>query len=272
MEIPGILLMIMLGLRHGLDPDHIAVIDGISARYYQSKPLLARWTGTLFAIGHGTVITSVAVTISLFRHSWAFSENVWSVLELLPGLILIFVGILNLHTLLSKRRYAPKGIRSFFLPAKLQNSSHPLGILLIGFLFAMVFDTTTQAAAWTYTATSDISTLNAFILGLSFSIGMIITDTLDSRILYSLMTRYANNDPVISYRRNLGWIIVCISFITGGYKILSHLFPGVELDNAILTSLGTGFFVIMVLFYAFVWHSSRRSKKSTYGNQRPNEN
>ncbi len=33
MELSGILLMLMLGLRHGFDPDHIAIIDGVSVRY-----------------------------------------------------------------------------------------------------------------------------------------------------------------------------------------------------------------------------------------------
>jgi high-affinity nickel-transport protein len=48
--------MFMLGLRHGFDPDHIAIIDGVSVRYAATKPLLAKWTGTLFAAGHGTVV------------------------------------------------------------------------------------------------------------------------------------------------------------------------------------------------------------------------
>jgi high-affinity nickel-transport protein len=51
MELSGILLMFMLGLRHGFDPDHIAIIDGVSVRYAATKPLLAKWTGTLFAAG-----------------------------------------------------------------------------------------------------------------------------------------------------------------------------------------------------------------------------
>jgi len=267
MEMSGVSIMLLLGLRHGFDPDHIAIIDGISVRYSQSKPLLAKWTGTLFAIGHGSVVTCIAVVISIFSHSWNFPEKVWNVLEWMPGFLLIAVGTLNLRMLLLKQQYAPKGIRTFFIPTKLKNTSHPLGIVLIGILFAMVFDTNTQAAAWAYTATSDLSTINALILGLSFSVGMVTTDTLDSRILFTLMNRSVSNDAVLSYRRNLGWIIVCVSFVVGGYKILSHLFPLVELNETALTLMGIGFFALMILFYAFVLCTSPKgSKKSTYGN------
>jgi high-affinity nickel-transport protein len=267
MEFSGILLMLILGLRHGFDPDHIAIIDGVSVRYATTKPLLAKYTGTLFAIGHGTVVTCIAVMISRFSHSLNFPKGVWDVLDWMPGVLLLLVGFLNLRMLKAKQKYSPKGWKMFFLPAKLKNSSHPFAIVLMGILFAMVFDTNTQAAAWAYTATSHLSTANALILGGSFSFGMIITDTLDSRILYTLMLRSANNDSVLNYRRNLGWIIVYISFIVGGYKILSRLIPAIELQEIVLTFIGIAFFILMTCFYVFILYSGSQSvKNSTDGN------
>lgn len=267
MEFSGILLMLMLGLRHGIDPDHIAIIDGVSIRYATTKPLLAKWTGTLFAIGHGTVVTCIAVMISRFSHSWNLPQYVWNILDWVPGILLLLVGYLNLRMLQSKKKYSPTGWKMFFLPAKLKNSSHPLAIVLIGILFAMVFDTNTQAAAWAYTATSQLSTANALLLGGSFSVGMIITDTLDSRILYTLVLRSANNDTVLNYRKNLGWIIVYISFIVGGYKIISRLIPAVELEDTVLTFIGIAFFALMICFYIFILYSgSQRNKKTIHGN------
>jgi len=131
----------------------------------------------------------------------------------------------------------------------------------------MVFDTNTQAAAWAYTATSQLSIANALLLGGSFSLGMIITDTLDSRILYTLMLRSANNDTVLNYRRSLGWIIVYVSFIVGGYKIFSHLIPAIELEESILTFVGVTFFVLLFFFYIFILYSgTTRAKKSVHGN------
>src|SRR5450432_444015 len=267
MELSGIVLMLLLGLRHGFDPDHIAIIDGVSVRYATSRPLLAKWTGTLFAFGHGTVVTSIAVMISRFSHSWNFPQFVWNILDWMPGLLLIFVRMLNLRVLNSQKHYHPKGWKMFFIPEKLKNSSHPLAIVLIGILFAMVFDTNTQAAAWAYTATTQLNTTSALLLGCSFSIGMIITDTLDSRILYTLMLQSVNNDRVLNYRKSLGWIIVYISFIVGGYKILIHLVPALALEESVLTLTGIAFFVLMILFYAFILYSAyKKSKKIIHGN------
>ena len=45
-------LTFLLGLRHGLDPDHIAIIDGFAFRAAEERPGLAPWVGTLFATGH----------------------------------------------------------------------------------------------------------------------------------------------------------------------------------------------------------------------------
>ena len=36
-DINGLVLMLVLGLRHGLDPDHIAVIDGMTLRHYKER-------------------------------------------------------------------------------------------------------------------------------------------------------------------------------------------------------------------------------------------
>jgi high-affinity nickel-transport protein len=57
----GLLLMLVLGLRHGLDPDHIACIDGLTSRPMQRGHRHGAWVGTLFAIGHGLLVTVIAV-------------------------------------------------------------------------------------------------------------------------------------------------------------------------------------------------------------------
>ena len=270
MEVSGIMLMLLLGLRHGFDPDHIAIIDGISVRYAAEKPLLSKWTGTLFALGHGTVVTSIAVMISRFSHAWSFPKTVWDILDWMPGLLLIAVGAMNLRMLKTQTHYHPQGWKMFFIPARLKNSSHPMAIVLIGILFAMVFDTNTQAAAWAYTATTQLSTQNALILGCAFSVGMITTDTLDSRILYKLMLQSAGNNSVLNYRKSLGWIIVYMSFLAGGYKILVHLLPSAALAESVLTLTGAAFFMLMIFFYAFILYTAnKKSKKIIHGNQGP---
>jgi high-affinity nickel-transport protein len=255
MEISGILLMFLLGLQHGFDPDHIAIIDGISVRLSNSHPKVARWTGTLFAIGHGSVVTSIAVMISCFSHAWNFSSDLWSILDWVPGLVLILVGLMNLRMLLKGSEYKPQGLKIMFIPKGLRNSSSPFAIVLTGVLFAMVFDTNTQAAAWVYTSSGQLSVLSALVLGLSFSSGMILTDTMDSRIMYLLMNRSANRSVALNYRKKLGWLIVVLSLAVGSYKIISLFYTALVLSENVLTLLGVGFFILMAAFYCYVYFS-----------------
>jgi high-affinity nickel-transport protein len=253
MELSGVLVLAVLGVRHGFDPDHIAIIDGVSMRYAVSRPALAKWSGTLFALGHGSVVTLIAVAISLFSHLIHFSSSTWNILDWVPGLLLIGVGLLNARMLLRKDAYRPKGMRSWLIPNRLKQSCNPLAIMLIGALFAMVFDTTTQAAAWAYTASRQVNV--ALLLGLSFSVGMITTDTLDSWILYKLVKRAMSRDAVVAYRRTLGWVIVTLSITVGGYKVATQLSPTLAIDEIALTRIGIGFFVFMGLYYTYTLFS-----------------
>jgi high-affinity nickel-transport protein len=267
MELSGIMLMLMLGLRHGFDPDHIAIIDGVGVRYAVTKPWIAKWAGTLFALGHGAVVTCVAVMISRFSHTWDFPQQIWNIFDLMPGLLLIALGFMNMRMLKTQNHFHPQGWKMFFVPGKLKNSSHPLAIVMIGVLFAMVFDTNTQAAAWAYTATTQLNTQNALILGGSFTIGMIITDTLDSRILYTLMLQSSENDNVLNYRKALGWIIVYVSFLIGGYKIMVFLMPALALREPFLTMTGVTFFGLMMFFYAYILFTGyQKTKRIINGN------
>ncbi len=56
--------MFVLGLRHGLDPDHIACIDGLTWSTLEHNHKLAPWVGTLFALGHGLPVTGIAVGVN----------------------------------------------------------------------------------------------------------------------------------------------------------------------------------------------------------------
>src|SRR5258706_15426879 len=54
-----IAVVFLLGLKHGLDPDHLAAIDGLTRFNASRRPLLSRWSGLLFSAGHGVVVTAV---------------------------------------------------------------------------------------------------------------------------------------------------------------------------------------------------------------------
>src|SRR5258706_13315760 len=69
-----IAVVFLLGLKHGLDPDHLAAIDGITRFNAGRRPLLSRWSGLLFSAGHGVVVTLVAVAVATLAAQWRAPE------------------------------------------------------------------------------------------------------------------------------------------------------------------------------------------------------
>ena len=65
---------LVLGMRHGVDADHLAAIDAMTRCNAQARPALARRTGLWFSVGHGTVVLAVAFGVALTAHAWAAPE------------------------------------------------------------------------------------------------------------------------------------------------------------------------------------------------------
>ncbi|AJP70685.1 HoxN/HupN/NixA family nickel/cobalt transporter [Sphingomonas hengshuiensis] len=247
-EISALWLMFVLGLRHGLDPDHVAVIDNIVFRTVQPRPRLALWVGTLFALGHSLSVAVVAIGVSLAAD--AFALPAWSgplVDAAVIGLLLI-VGSLNLHALLVRADYTPVGWRSGLVPRRLRNSTHPLAVVAIGAIFGLVFDTATQAAAWGAAATAKGGTTAALAIIAAFTIGMMLADTLDSQIVGRLLR--ATDRPTATvrrYRRAVGWLVVALSFGTAGYALAELSGLDVALSDGAFTAIGIGSAAAIVL-------------------------
>src|SRR5205814_6116016 len=69
---PGLLVLVfLLGLKHGMDPDHLATIDGLARYNLAARPRLSRWSGCLFSLGHGTVVMAVAAGVALTATAWS---------------------------------------------------------------------------------------------------------------------------------------------------------------------------------------------------------
>ncbi|MHB1701428.1 MAG: HoxN/HupN/NixA family nickel/cobalt transporter [Acidobacteriaceae bacterium] len=252
----GIMLMFVLGLRHGLDPDHIACIDGLTWRTLEHDHKLAPWVGTLFAVGHGLLVSGIAVGVNQLSRGIHLSDTVVTVFGWVPTLLLLLVGTLNLRQLLIPgQTYQPTGWKMRLIPHKLRNHSNPLAIVLIGVLFATVFDTATQASAWGYVATNNGGILAAAGLGLMFTLGMIITDTLDGRLLCRVVRRTDGQAASQRYRRTLGWLIVALSYGVATYNIGKALVPAIELNEVDYSMVGASMVSIVVLMWIWTYRS-----------------
>ena len=160
-EIALLALVFVLGLRHGLDPDHLVAIDGLTR---QNR---SRWTGVFFSLGHGLVVTLVGVALALAA---AVSQPpAW--LEISGAVVsigtLVVLGIANLRAPLTS-------VRGRWLVSRFGAAGHPAVVAAIGAAFAVSFDTLGHAVLF-----SASGWIFAAGLGVVFTLGMVLTDALN---------------------------------------------------------------------------------------------
>jgi high-affinity nickel-transport protein len=252
MAISDLILLFALGLRHGLDPDHIACIDGLTWRAVRAGRRHARWIGTLFALGHGLLVTVMAVVISMIPIRDLVSPQFWSVMEWVPTLLLIVVGVLNLRAMrpLQPNEMPQNSWRYSLIPKSVLRHTSPLAIFFVGVLFAAVFDTATQMSTLGYVSSSPgASSMNAIYAGLVFTIGMMTTDTLDSQMIGHISRSADRPEAVASYRRKIGWAVVLMAFAVAIYNVIVHFNPDFEVSDDVFSIIG-GSFVLGVFLFA----------------------
>ena len=247
---PAAGLLFLLGMRHGIDPDHIAVVDNLAFLAAERRPRQAPWTGSLFAIGHSLSVGIVALVVAALANTVPMPAWLGSVIDTLVIVLLVSVGLANLASLLAPTRedagpWRPVGWRSRLLPRALQSTCHPLAVIGIGMIMGAVFDTATQAAAWGAAAGAGGgigATLR--IIGL-FAAGMMTTDTLDSQIVARLLRDTENGRRIAAYRRGIGWLIVALSFGMAGYALAETLGATGAMADSSFMALGLGMMALV---------------------------
>ena len=184
-------LALALGLRHGVDPDHLAVIDGLS----RLRP--SRWNGVFFALGHGFLVTLIAVGVGGLLARYLEPYAPW---------LLILLGGISIWRLLCPAMHRH---RSFFRIA----GTSPL---LLGIFFGAGFETASQLSALVLAAD-----LNPWVLGVMFSAGMIVVDGTDGYLASRTQIRaIAGGGRAQRASRALGVFVVVFSFGLGGAELL----------------------------------------------------
>jgi high-affinity nickel-transport protein len=172
-------LTFLLGLRHGLDADHLAAIDNLTRYNAERAPALARWCGALFSLGHGAAVTTVAVALAALSASEALPAWLDGAGQIMAISFLIIIGAVNLRAGLATAP-APVGAVGWLAPRLLARAtavSHPMLISLIGVAFAVSVDSLSQAALFSVAAQGRFAWTVAGLLGLTFTAGMLATDT-----------------------------------------------------------------------------------------------
>jgi high-affinity nickel-transport protein len=220
-------MVLALGLRHGFDADHLATIDGLTRFNLGARPGLSRWCGALFAGGHGCVVILIAAMVGdlPLAHmipGWVGDVGVWASIGTLVAL-----GLINLNAVLRTPRdemLQAAGIRSRLL-SRLTRTARPLGVAALGAVFAISFDTLSQAVLFSTTAARFGGWQCGAMLGVLFTLGMLTVDGLNGLWMATLLRRADWRGRLVS--RAIGLFVALLSFAVASVGIASYLDPRV---------------------------------------------
>ena len=184
-------IVFLLGLKHGFDADHLATIDGLTRFNARSRQRWARLCGVLFSLGHGAVVMAIALAVGYASERWTPPE--WLDLSgtLISLAFLTLLGVINLRAVLAAAPgevVAPVGFKGRYL-GRLNRAGRPWMVALVGALFALSFDTVSQAALFAVTATHFGGVGHALALGVLFTLGMLVTDGINGLWISRLIAR-----------------------------------------------------------------------------------
>jgi len=244
-------LVFLLGLKHGFDADHLATIDGLTRVNSRADRPFARYCGALFSIGHGAIVMLIALLVGSATSrwetpAWLETSGVW-----ISILFLTALGLINIRAVLAAAPdevVQPVGLKGRFL-GKLAHAGSPGLVALVGALFALSFDTVSQAALFALTATQFGGLGHALMLGLVFTVGMLVTDGINGLWISRLILRSDEIARVAS--RVIGLAVGTVSLLIAAFSGGKMLFPRLAAWSE-GKELAFGAAVILVVFGSFV--------------------
>lgn len=186
----------VLGLRHGADPDHLAAIDNVTRNAYERTPLLSRFVGTMFAGGHSVMVLALSALVGLLGSRFsAHSALIETIGTWISIVVLLAIAAANVRQLRSGGGLV--GVKTRLLPRALREGSSALLAIPIGLLFGFGFETSSQVAAYAVAFGADAGIFGALVVGGTFCLGMVCTDTLDSVLVHRLISYRAERLPAL---------------------------------------------------------------------------
>jgi len=248
------LVAYVLGLRHGMDADHIAAIDNTTRKLMQDNDQRPFTVGMWFSLGHSVIVCTLVVALIfatriIISHIPALESGGALIGTSVSGIFLFLIGIVNvvivvniyrtfrelrqgnlsqteLHSRLDKA--PPRYFRTLFKIVK-----KPWQIFPIGVLFGLGFDTATQVALIAISVgvgvSSSIPVWMILVLPLMFTCGMVMTDTTDG-VTMRMAYGWAFLNPIrkIYYNLTITVISVLVAFAIGAVEIIQVI--GMELN------------------------------------------
>jgi nickel/cobalt transporter (NiCoT) family protein len=227
-SLPALLVLaLVLGMKHGMDADHLATIDGLT-RFNARRPRLARWCGALFSLGHGAVVIAFALVVGAASRAWAVPLWLEAIGAWISIGFLAALGLVNLQAVMAAspdEMVRPLGLKAGLF-GRLQRVRHPLVIASVGALFAISFDTVSQAGLIAVTATHFGGFAHALALALLFTLGMLLVDGLNGLWIARLLRRA--DERARSVSRAMGLAIASLSLALAGWSVIRQFSPRLE--------------------------------------------
>jgi high-affinity nickel-transport protein len=258
---PLVALAVVLGMKHGMDADHLATIDGLTRfNAAAGRGRLARACGFLFSLGHGVVVCIVAVATGLLFQQGAVPAWMDDVGAWVSAFFLISLGALNLYAVFTTPAHEMVqmvGLKGRWL-GKLRHAGHPLLIAMVGALFAFSFDTLSQAALFSATATQYGGVMSALLLALCFMAGMMVTDAANGLWISHLLRRADATARAAS--RVMGITVALLSLFVAALGLSRRFFPEASSwQEGRELFIGCSIILIIAASFLFARYSQQRA-------------
>ncbi len=275
----------LLGARHAIDADHIAVIDN-TTRKLVGEGKRALDTGLWFALGHSSVVFGLSLLLALGVRSLASQlQDEGSALQSSLGLVgtaaagifLLVLGLMNASALLGivhayrhwragtfdeealEHHLHQRGLLARVFSRAVRRVDSPRHIYPVGLLMGLGFDTATQVALLVLAGGSAAYALPWYavlVLPVLFAAGMVLFDSIDG-VVMSHAYRWAFVDPgrKILYNGTVTLLSVLVALVIGGLLLLQLAeeylgWPALAWASSI--DLGYAGFALVAVF-AVIW-------------------
>jgi high-affinity nickel-transport protein len=228
----------VLGLRHAVDPDHIAAIDSTTRKlmHLGQRPVAV---GFFFSLGHSTIVLALSAVVVLFgsaikAHLPAL-QSTGSVLgSTVSALFLLALAAANVAILVDVLRGSPYkedefnaagGLLARVLRPALRLVTQSWHMYPLGILFGLGFDTATEIALLGISAASAAGGMPiAYIMLLPwlFVAGMSLIDTSEGvAMLAAYGWAYVKPAGKMLYNVNMTLLSIVVSLLIGGAEALA---------------------------------------------------
>lgn len=245
------LLAVLLGARHGLDADHLATVDAFTRCNSTAGSRCARWCGALFSLGHGAVVVAAVALAQLLAGAARVPPWLGTAGGTISVLVLFALGGLNLAAVVGTPRgqmVVPLGLRGRWFAA-LTGTAKPWLVAGVGALFALSFDTLSQAMVFALTGAQSGAVWFPCALALLFVLGMVLVDGANGLWVERLLRRA--DAVALAASRLMGLAVALLSFAVGAMgmaRLGSPTFAAWGEGR----ELGFGVTVLLTVLLAFV--------------------